>query len=95
MDAGPLLGEIGRRLHETGLDAVSIDSAAAALQGTPVTTVDFGFLFRKTPRKLTRLKALARSLRATILRPSDPVSDLYRMVREDDGLQLDSRGLAR
>ncbi len=89
MDAGPLLGEIGRRLHEAGLDAVLIGNAAAALQGAPVTTVDFDFLFRKTPRNLTRLKALARGLRATILRPYYPVSDLYRIVRDDDGLQLD------
>ena len=88
MNAGPLLVEIGRRLHEVGLDAVLIGNAAAALQGAPVTTVDFDFLFRKTPRNLTRLKALARSLRATILRPYYPASDLYRVVRDDDGLQL-------
>ena len=89
MNAGPLLVEIGRRLHEVGLDAVLIGNAAAALQGAPVTTVDFDFVFRKTPRNLTRLKALARSLRATILRPYYPASDLYRVVRDDDGLQLD------
>ncbi len=89
MNAGPLLVEIGRRLHEVGLDAVLIGNAAAALQGAPVTTVDFDFFLRKTPRNLTRLKALARSLRATILRPYYPASDLYRVVRDDDGLQLD------
>ena len=89
MNAGPLLVEFGRRLHEVGLDAVLIGNAAAALQGAPVTTVDFDFLFRKTPRNLTRLKALARSLRATILRPYYPASDFYRVVRDDDGLQLD------
>ena len=89
MNAGPLLVEIGCRLHEVGLDAVLIGNAAAALQGAPVTTVDFDFFFRKTPRNLTRLKARARSLRATILRPYYPASDLYRVVRDDDGLQLD------
>ncbi|HVG83490.1 MAG TPA: nucleotidyltransferase [Vicinamibacterales bacterium] len=89
MDAAPLLGDIGRRLREVKLDAVLIGNAAAALQGAPVTTVDFDFLFRRTPRNLTRLKALARGLRATILRPYYPVSDLYRIVRDDDGLQLD------
>jgi hypothetical protein len=47
MDAGPLLAEIGRRLDEVGLDAVLIGNAAAALQGAPVITVDFDFLFRK------------------------------------------------
>lgn len=89
MDAGPLLGEIGRRLEEVGLEAVLIGNAAAALQGAPVTTVDFNFLFRKTPRNLRKLKALARRLRATILRPYYPASDMYRLVRDDDGLQLD------
>ena len=89
MNAGPLLVEIGRRLDEVGLDTVLIGNAAAALQGAPVTTVDFDFLFRKTPRNLTKLKALARGLRATILKPYYPASDLYRVVRDDDGLQLD------
>jgi predicted nucleotidyltransferase len=89
MDAAPLLGEISRRLQEVGLEAVLIGNAAAALQGAPVTTVDFDFLFRKSSRNLGKLKALARALRATILRPYYPASDLYRLVRDDDGLQVD------
>ena len=66
-----------------------IGNAAAALQGAPVTTVDFDFLFRKTPRNLQKMKAVARALQATILRPYYPVSSLYRMVRDEDGLQVD------
>jgi len=89
MDAKPLLVEVGRRMHEVGLDAVRIGNAAAALQGAPVTTVDFDFFFRKTPRNLTKVKALARALHATVLRPYYPVSDLFRVVRDDDGLQVD------
>ena len=54
--------------------------------------MDFDFLFRKTPRNLRKLKALARGLRATILRPYYPASDMYRLVRDDDGLQLDFMG---
>ena len=92
MDAKPLLLEIGRRLRDVNLEAVLIGNAAAALQGAPVTTVDFDFLFRKTTRNLGKLKTLARALRATILRPYYPVSDLYRVVREDDGLQIDFMG---
>ena len=88
MDATPYLVEIGHRLHDVGLEAVLIGNAAAALQGAPVTTIDFDFMFRKTPRNLEKLKALARKLDATILRPFYPASDLYRVVR-DDGLQLD------
>lgn len=88
MDAKPYLVEIGRQLKKVELKAVLIGNAAAALQGAPVTTVDFDFMFRKTPRNLSKLKALARALGATILRPYYPVSDLYRVVR-DDGLQID------
>jgi hypothetical protein len=66
-----------------------IGNAAAALQGTPVTTVDIDFLFRKTPASLKKLKALAASLDAFILRPSYPVSGPYRIARDEDGLQLD------
>lgn len=92
MDAEPLLGEIGRALQEVALDAVLIGNAAAALQGAPVTTVDFDFLFRRTSRNLQKLKALSRRLRATILRPYYPASDLDRLVRDDDGLQVDFMG---
>jgi predicted nucleotidyltransferase len=88
VDATPYLVEIGHCLHDAGLEAVLIGNAAAALQGAPVTTIDFDFMFRKTPRNLQKLKALARRLDATILRPFYPASDLYRVVR-DDGLQLD------
>jgi len=88
MDATPYLVEIGRLLHDVGLEAVLIGNAAAALEGAPVTTIDFDFMFRKTARNLEKLKALARKLDATILRPFYPASDLYRVVR-DDGLQLE------
>ncbi len=92
MDAGPLLAEIGRQLRRVNLEAVLIGNAAAALQGAPVTTVDFDFMFRKTPRNLAKLKTLARNLRATVLHPYYPISDLYRVMRDDDGLQLDFMG---
>lgn len=92
MDAAPFLAEIGRHLDRLHLEAVLIGNAAAALQGAPVTTVDFDFLFRKTPRNLQKLKQFARALDATVLRPYYPVSDLYRVVRDDDGLQIDFLG---
>jgi hypothetical protein len=79
-------------LHDVKLDVVLIGNAAAALRGAPVTTVDFDFLFRRTPRNIAKLKALARRLRATILRPYYPASDLHRLVRDDDGLQVDFMG---
>ena len=89
MDAAPLLREIGRQLRDANLEAVLIGNAAAALQGAPVTTVDFDFLFRSTPRNVAKLKQVADGLHATILRPYYPASNMYRVVRDDDGLQLD------
>ena len=92
MNAAPLLAEIGRHLNDVKLEAVLIGNAAAALQGAPVTTVDFDFLFRSTSRNLARLKVLTRGLEAMILRPYYPASDFYRLVRDDDGLQVDFMG---
>jgi predicted nucleotidyltransferase len=89
MDAAPVLAQVGRLLQDLHLDAVLIGNAAAALQGAPVTTVDFDFFFRKTPTNLRKLKALASSLQAIVLRPYYPASDMYRVVRESDGLQID------
>jgi len=89
MDAAPLLAEVGRQLREVGLEAVLIGNAAAALQGAPVTTIDFDFFFRKTPRNMAKLKAFAKGLQATVLRPYYPAADLYRVVRDEDGLQVD------
>ena len=54
-----------------------------------MTTLDFDFMFRKTPANLRKLKSLARALHATVLRPYYPASDLFRVTRDDDGLQLD------
>lgn len=92
MEARPLLVEVATRLRENHLDAVLIGNAAAALHGAPVTTVDFDFLFRPTGRNLARLRAIARALGATILRPYYPASNLYRMSRDADGLQVDFMG---
>ena len=92
MNAEPLLAEVARQFEAVRLDAVLIGNAAAALQGAPVTTVDFDFLFRRTPRNLAKMKKVAKALGAAILRPYYPASDLYRIVRDDDGLQVDLMG---
>ena len=92
MDARPVLFRIARLLAEHGLEAVLIGNAAAALQGAPITTVDFDFMFHKTPASLRKLKALAAALDAVILRPYYPASDLFRIVRDEDGLQIDFMG---
>jgi hypothetical protein len=89
MDAKPLLVEVGRSLRLAKLEAVLIGNAAAALRGAPVTTIDFDFFFRKNPRTLRKLRAFADVLSAAVLRPYYPASDLFRVVRDDDGLQVD------
>lgn len=89
MDATPLLARIVTALAEQKLEAVLIGNAAAAMQGAPVTTVDLDFMFRDTPANLRKLKAVAKSLDAVILRPFYPVSKLYRMVDDACGLQAD------
>ena len=46
-------------------------------------------MFRKTPLNIAKLKRLASSMGAVILKPFYPVSDLYRVLQEDSGIQLD------
>lgn len=89
MTAEPLLTLVARLLARHHLDVVLIGNAAAALQGSPVTTVDLDFMFRKTPGNLRKLRRLADDLEATVLRPYYPASELYRVTRDRDGLQLD------
>ena len=89
MNASPLLARVVAALDSQKLEAVLIGNAAAAMQGAPVTTLDFDFMFRDTPTNLRKLRAMARSLDAVILRPYYPVSKLYRMVDDSIGLRAD------
>ncbi len=41
MNAEPLLNSVGAALAHVRLEAILIGNAAAAIQGAPVTTVDF------------------------------------------------------
>lgn len=89
MNAQPLLNALAAALAEARLDAILIGNAAAAIQGAPVTTVDFDFMFRATPANLEKLKRFARRLEAVILRPYYPASALYRVMNDERGLQAD------
>ncbi len=89
MNAGPLLNSVVAALAEVRLEAILIGNAAAAIQGAPVTTVDFDFMFRATPADLAKLKRFARRLEAVILRPYYPASSLFRVMNDDRGLQAD------
>jgi hypothetical protein len=89
MTAAPWLALAARSLARHRLDAVLIGNAAAALQGSPVTTLDLDFMFRRTPGNLLKLKRIAGDLGAMLLTPYYPASGLFRLVRDGDGLQFD------
>jgi hypothetical protein len=89
MNAASLLHRIAKVLAQHRLEAVMVGNAAAALRGAPVTTLDIDFMFRKTAANLKKLKKIAVNVEAMILRPWDRASDLYRVVNDDQGLQLD------
>lgn len=76
-------------MQKHGLEAILIGNAGAAIHGAPVTTLDFDFMLRDTPANMRKLKAIAKELKAVILRPYYPISKLYRMVDDDLGLQVD------
>ncbi len=89
MDAHPVLIEVARALRTQNLEAILIGSAAAALHGAPVTTVDLDFLIRKTAANLVKIDRVAGMLGAVVFSPHYPVSGLYRVMRDDAPLQLD------
>jgi predicted nucleotidyltransferase len=92
VDAQPELVLLARALNEFGLEAILIGNMAAALHGAPVSTIDIDLFFRKTPRNMQKLKRVAAALEAVILRPYYPVSALFRLHRDRDGLQIDFMG---
>ncbi len=89
MNARYLLVELARVLAKHRLDAVMIGNAAAALQGAPVTTVDVDFLVRPAPVTERKLKRIAAEMEAVLFRPFYPVSGMYRLSRDTDGIQVD------
>jgi len=95
VNAEPLLKQIVVALDECRLDAILIGNAAAALQGAPVTTVDFDFMFRKTPTNLRKLKCVATALGCQIWRSYYPASCLYRVVDDERGLRIDFMSVVR
>ena len=92
MDAQPELVLLARALNENRLEAILIGNMAAALHGAPVSTIDIDLFFRKTPANMQKLKRVASALEAVILRPYYPVSALFRLQRDRDGLQVDFMG---
>jgi predicted nucleotidyltransferase len=89
MNATPFLSKIAKALSVSKLEVVMIGNAAAAIRGSPVTTIDFDFMFRDTPHNRIKLKRFAKALDAIVLRPYYPVSALFRIVNDEIGLQID------
>ena len=89
MNAEPILAKIAKTFQDCHLEVVLVGNAGAALQGAPVTTLDFDFMFRNTPRSLKTLDKVAEALGMSSSQPYCPASDLYRLIQKHTGLQLD------
>lgn len=93
MDATPYLVEIADALAEAKLEAILIGNAGAALQGAPVTTIDFDFFYRSVSAPSlaqdAKIRKVASVLGAGISQPFPGLSSVYRIRREDPVLQVD------
>lgn len=89
MNARPLLELLAETFSSARLEVVLVGCAAAALEGAPVTTEDFDFMWRPTRTNHLKLRAVAESLGAALGQPKYPVSDFYRMDNPAEGLQVD------
>lgn len=89
MDAQPILAQLARTFSEHNFEVILIGNMGAAVHGAPVSTVDVDFLFRRTPQAMRKLKAITIALGGQLMQPYYPLSGLYRLHRESDGLQVD------
>lgn len=89
MDAAPLLCKIAAAFRKVKLEAVMIGNAAAALHGAPVTTLDVDFCYRSTPQNELKVRKLAEELDASLAQPFLPVSNLYRLTKPSETMQVD------
>ena len=92
MDALILVEAIALSLRSARLEAILIGNAAAALQGAPVTTEDFDFMFRPTVANVRKLKLIAQDFGASLRQPHYPESRMYRIANKE-GLQIDMMGV--
>jgi hypothetical protein len=93
MDAVGLLESIAKIFADERLEVVLIGGAAAAIEGAPVTTDDFDFMFRPTRGNLAKMKVVAERLGANVSQPEYPVSKFYRIMNREAGLQVDLMGV--
>jgi hypothetical protein len=86
-DATPTLERVARALRIAKLDAILVGNAGAAVQGAPVSTLDFDFLIRDSPRVDAKVRAFARALGASTPVPYEGVSRMVRVSTRD--IQVD------
>ena len=90
MDAAPYLVEIADALAEAKLEAILIGNAGAALQGAPVTTVDFDFFYRESQNDAdAKIRQVAANLNGAVTQPFPALSSVYRIHRVEPELQVD------
>lgn len=89
VSAEPLLAILIKAFRKYKFETVLIGNAAAALQGAPITTVDFDFMYRDVPQNKVKLKLIAKELNGTLLKPYYPVSSLIRLSIDEVGIQAD------
>jgi hypothetical protein len=86
-DAAPYLERVARALRTAKLEAILVGNAGAAIQGAPVSTLDFDFLVRDAPRTDAKIRAFARALGASAIVPYEGVSRMVRVATRD--IQVD------
>ncbi len=89
MNAAPVLKIIAGALKKAKIDAVMIGNAAAALNGAPITTIDFDFFVKNTGKVKNKFKLLAVELDAILVPPATDLSRTYRIENDEAGIYLD------
>jgi hypothetical protein len=87
MNAEPIIAKIAKALSHAKIEVVLIGNAAAALQGAPVTTMDFDFLIRMTNANVKKIKLAAENLNAEIIVIKE--DSVVRLMNEEEGIIVD------
>jgi hypothetical protein len=91
MNAEADLKALAKLFAEVSLDAVMIGNAAAAINGSPVTTLDIDFIVPQTPQSYRAIALLAQKTQS-ILQELKLKDDryMYQLVpKESSGIQID------
>ena len=89
MNAGPLIRRLVRAANVARLECIVIGNAGAALNGAPVTTLDFDLFVRDTGKAMEKIRALARELGADVIPATSPLSTMVRVENEREAIYLD------